>query len=69
MIKGKRRLVAFLSSVASIMSVEIINPVTGGGLSGNAQIALVGLGALYFANVAIDKYARAKNGQGEPEDA
>ena len=60
MVKGKRRLMAFLSLIACITAVEITNPITGGGLSAFGQGAYIAAAAAYFGNVAVDKY---KNGR------
>lgn len=59
MVIGKRRLVAYLSTIACITAVELFNKYTGGGWSAFGQGAMLGASTVYFAGVAVDKF---KNG-------
>jgi len=62
MITGKRRLIAFTMAMGSILTIELANPIDGGGMSMYGHLALLGTTIAYFGGVAADKY---KNGKGE----
>jgi hypothetical protein len=59
MTKGRRRFLAYLSTLGGIILVELVNPVADGGMSMYGQVALLGSNLAYFGGVAVDKF---KNG-------
>ena len=65
MIKGKRRLVAYLSTLGGIVAVELLNQFDGGGMSMYGQAALLGSSAVYFGGVTVDKFKNGGDGGGE----
>jgi len=62
---GSRRLVAYLVAILGVFTVEIVNKFSGGGISANAQIALLGVSAVHFGGIAFDKVQKSKSGVDE----